>query len=664
MSKFSKKAVAVGVSVATTAWLSGAALLVPVAGAQTTADLQAQITALLAQIAALQAQLGTSASAKCTFTRSLTIGSTGADVKCLQQYLNGAGSQVSASGAGSPGNETTYFGAKTKAAVAKWQAANGVSPAAGYFGPVSRAKYDAMVATTPPTTTPPTTGTTTTNTGVEGSLTAKLAPLPGDLTEVKEGDTDVAGVAYELKATNNSLVLNRLDLNFNKRPWLSFSSISVWDGSTLLARVSPLSSANFNEITASSDYQLRISGFSMNIAKDETKTLTVKFSAPSKTESGSVNINVTAKAQSFRAVDPLAKTQDAPTGDLTARTVKFLAKTAANLEVILAADNPKDRYVQVSTSDTTEVELLKFKLKATNSGAKLSTLNVGFAGTSSVGATTILDGLRLYVDGGSTAIAAASAAVATTSFTSLEDKVGEIAKDSEKTLSIRGIVKKSSSYGAGEPISLNMNANATDFVGIDAVSFADATVSGSNLAGKKARFSAKVPTFSLVSASITPEQSVGSNTTKTDKATAKIRVAVKANGGDIYILNDHATVGSSGLAGSATVAHGQSSSSVAAVSDSLNSNNTPAELKTKAWLIPNGQTKVFEVSTRMNIPIGGTAGFYQGYVNKANWATADTDVLASGATSTAAGVAGFATDTGTPGDYISPKAYLEVGFIP
>src|SRR3989344_1679605 len=125
MSKFSKKAVAAGVSVATAAWLSGAAMLVPVAGAQTTADLQAQITALLAQITALQAQLGVSASAKCTFTKSLTVGSTGAEVKCLQQYLNGAGYQVAASGVGSAGNETTYFGTLTKAAVAKWQAANG-----------------------------------------------------------------------------------------------------------------------------------------------------------------------------------------------------------------------------------------------------------------------------------------------------------------------------------------------------------------------------------------------------------------------------------------------------------------------------------------------------------------------------------------------------------
>ncbi len=120
------------------------------AGGELTA-LQAQLDALITQLRALlvkaQAQgvtlpagaekyLASSAE----FTRDLTIGSKGDDVKALQQFLNGQGFKVTSSGVGSPGNESTYFGSLTKAALAKYQAANGISPASGYFGSITRAR--------------------------------------------------------------------------------------------------------------------------------------------------------------------------------------------------------------------------------------------------------------------------------------------------------------------------------------------------------------------------------------------------------------------------------------------------------------------------------------------------------------------------------------------
>lgn len=73
------------------------------------------------------------------FTRNLYIGSRGNDVRVLQQVLNlDSATQVAVAGAGSPGNETEYFGPATRAAVAKFQAANGISPALGYFYPLTR----------------------------------------------------------------------------------------------------------------------------------------------------------------------------------------------------------------------------------------------------------------------------------------------------------------------------------------------------------------------------------------------------------------------------------------------------------------------------------------------------------------------------------------------
>ncbi len=77
------------------------------------------------------------------FLRDLSVGSTGEDVRQLQIFLNANGFRVAQSGAGSPGKETTSFGAATKAAVAKYQASKGIQPPAGRFGPATRASVNA-----------------------------------------------------------------------------------------------------------------------------------------------------------------------------------------------------------------------------------------------------------------------------------------------------------------------------------------------------------------------------------------------------------------------------------------------------------------------------------------------------------------------------------------
>jgi peptidoglycan hydrolase-like protein with peptidoglycan-binding domain len=76
--------------------------------------------------------------AVCNFTRNLELGVTGDDVLCLQKYLNANGYQIAATGAGSPGRETGEYKALTEAAVIKWQKANKLAPAIGYFGAQSR----------------------------------------------------------------------------------------------------------------------------------------------------------------------------------------------------------------------------------------------------------------------------------------------------------------------------------------------------------------------------------------------------------------------------------------------------------------------------------------------------------------------------------------------
>ncbi len=184
------------------------ATLAAPAQAQTSAQLQAQIDALLAQIAALQAQLagGASTGVSCTFTRSLFQGVSGEDVRCLQRYLNAAGFTVATSGAGSAGFETMYYGPLTTSAVARWQAAHNVSPAVGYFGPISTAKYNALVQAGSPG---------TGDDDDDGDNNGELEGGAGSINdadfitslnneEVGEGEQDVEVAGLELEADDGS----------------------------------------------------------------------------------------------------------------------------------------------------------------------------------------------------------------------------------------------------------------------------------------------------------------------------------------------------------------------------------------------------------------------------------------------------------------------------
>jgi hypothetical protein len=70
-------------------------------------------------------------------TRNHHLGDHGDDIRTLQQFLNTHGFRVASSGPGSPGNETTKFGALTYQALVRFQKAHGL-PATGYLGPMTR----------------------------------------------------------------------------------------------------------------------------------------------------------------------------------------------------------------------------------------------------------------------------------------------------------------------------------------------------------------------------------------------------------------------------------------------------------------------------------------------------------------------------------------------
>jgi len=126
----------------------------------TIAELKAEIVRIAGLIAQLQAQLnellGVSVEG-CTissFDRKLTYKMTGDDVKCLQIVLNSdPDTRLCDECVGSPGNETTYFGSLTKAAVIKFQDKYasevltpwGLSNGTGLVGSTTREKLNELL---------------------------------------------------------------------------------------------------------------------------------------------------------------------------------------------------------------------------------------------------------------------------------------------------------------------------------------------------------------------------------------------------------------------------------------------------------------------------------------------------------------------------------------
>ena len=88
------------------------------------------------------------------FSLNLQLRDTGGDVTHLQQFLNAEHFFIAQSGPGSPGNETTTFGLLTYQALTLFQSAHGL-PAAGFFGPLTRALIATLAASSTATSTPP-----------------------------------------------------------------------------------------------------------------------------------------------------------------------------------------------------------------------------------------------------------------------------------------------------------------------------------------------------------------------------------------------------------------------------------------------------------------------------------------------------------------------------
>jgi len=257
------------------------------ANALTADELQAQIDKLYKDIAALQAQLAgvpggstTGVPAACTgitFTRNLKQTMTGNDVKCLQAMFNQSpDTKVAASGAGSPGSETTYFGALTKAAAVKFQEKYaseiltplGLTAGTGFVATATRTKLNSILASGGTTPTPPPDGGLPTATGLTVELAADTpvgTSIIADATNGGQALIPYAKLKFSTPAGSSAKVTT---LKFKRLGISTDADIPyayLYDGDTKIAEMNSLS-AGVVTFTSSAGL-FTVSG---------TKTITVK----------------------------------------------------------------------------------------------------------------------------------------------------------------------------------------------------------------------------------------------------------------------------------------------------------------------------------------------------------------------------------------------------
>jgi len=613
------------------------------AGAQTIADLQAQINALLAQLAALQGGSTTTTTA-CSFTRSLTMGASGADVTCLQQYLQGTGHFTFSGGA------TGYFGSITKSAVAAWQAANGVSPAVGYFGPVSQARYSAVAGTTGGTTTGGTTTGGITTPGVEGTITVTKNPSPASGVKLYEGDSmkTVLGIKLEAKTSDIKVERIKLDLDetgdtasqdsafYNK----AVQKIYIMDGSTVLAS-SDLNSSTVVE--ESNEISITLAGMSFIVPKNTIKVLTVAMDAKSSWDStyNADSWTVGLATDGVRGVDGAGVNQYGPSaaGVFTnSFTTEDDILDSATLAVSLNSGSPKVNQVicmQGTTEDECDgLEVARFNFRATKDAVTVTdfVLDLVRGGGNNVATATtayLYDGSTLV---GSASVGSGTADDGTIKKATFADIDWVVPADTTRTLSIKLDIDDAGLLAD----TFTASTDAADTTAENSVG--NSVVATGSADGNTVTIRKVGPEVTLVSKSITtngvPQGNPAAGLTSTSTLTATFNIKVKAVGGDL-------TIGTIASATPVFAKTGNNNSfelfengvtsdenTATSTSYSISTTDTTAAIGTNGRILAeNAETTIavtFQIPGRLATGVGVTSGIYAVQFQGLQWFNATT----------------------------------------
>ncbi|HYF29303.1 MAG TPA: peptidoglycan-binding protein [Candidatus Paceibacterota bacterium] len=608
----------------------------PAFAQSSSASLQAQIQALLAQVAALQAQLGVSAGA--SFTRDLTIGSTGADVTRLQQFLIARGHSI-------PAGATGYFGAQTRAAVAAFQAANGIAPAAGYFGPLTRAKVNGMIVVTPGTPGTPSTPNDDDDELEGGAGSVDSYELLGSLNseEVGEDDEDVEVAGLEIEVDDGSdIELTAVRLVFDEgtadEDFEDYASeVSLWLDGEEVGRVD---AEDFND---DNDWTATVSlDDGAIIRRGDIGELTVGISAQGNIDSADIGDTWTVDFRQIRFMDADGATvsEDPSTA---ARTFSFESfATAADVELTIREDDDEindARTLEVdATNDMDDVEVLSFTMEAEgDSDITIDSLPITVTSTEGTGndPDDLISALHLIVDGEEIASETLSTADADNSsevvvFDDLEWTIEE--GETAEVMVTADLYSIADTLDAGDTISFAFGETETNLATFDAEdesgeNLGNADVTGSASSGAfDLRAAGIMVTFVSASETVTANDNAADN----DVGTFRITFNVQAFGSDVYLARsaDATTAStitaSTGSAGHLYLVEDSGTATTDDLTDIVTEIGDASEASSNNFLLEEDEETELTITVVQTNDSAEDDGLYRVLLKAVAWATTDT----------------------------------------
>lgn len=606
------------------------------AGAQSVAELQTLVNSLLAQINALQVQIaaqgGASMGGAVVFNTDLTIGSKGSDVTELQQWLVSKGYLQMPAGVA-----YGYFGTLTQSAVAKFQAENGISPAVGYFGPITRAKLNGMAGVGTGTGTGTGTGGITTP-GVEGTL-AVSQNNSGLASTVYVGDSMVGILGFDVEAKNSDIAVQRIKLNLGTDSGFYndiYDRLYVTDGSNVLASVDLNSSTVIKD---SGTYYITISGFNLIVPKGGEKHIVIKADTHSSIDSADYDVEtypISLDTNGVRGVDGAGIDQYAGSTSIT-RTPTISAELADNASLKLSLNNSSPKAQDVVAADGSgdneldRLSVLVFDLKAEKDDMTVTDLTVDI--TYSGGDGTSATATTVYLYDGSTELDSASSNGVVATFSDLDFVVP---KDTTKTLTVKIDIRTAD----GNARSMTFDIDAADVTAENSVGDSKTTTGSAQGYAMSVR-NAGVE-IALVSKSITTAGVAQTNTSplSTSTLTATFNVKIKAVGNDIVLGNVASTSASRVFTDTGAVSsfqlflNGQASTYDLSTSTSFTIPSTCTSIASmnSCTLAEGSEVTIpvtFQIPGRTDAGAGLTSGLYSVELQGVNWSADDGATITS-----------------------------------